>query len=274
MPQEHFYVSHFGQQIGPLSVDEILQKIKDQSLDINDYVFDEELDDWVVLMAHSLFATRLKSMRPAQAPPKDKPMTVQSPACDSTESPGMGVDEWYVLKGDNKFGPYSFVDLVRMLQEKNLLEFDFVWCARLGQWQMVSTLPDFGVDKLKAVEPQLENSINEVYFRRRHARVPVGTSLIVHNNKKVFNGKAQEIGAGGAGLLIPSDEFQIGDRLFLHFKPGHDMPPFHAHCEVVTKKIESSSETTAFHRYGVKFTKIETKTVDSIKTMAKQRVAS
>ena len=41
------------------------------------------------------------------------------------------ISEWFVLKGENRFGPFNYTDLVKMLQQKVVFPFDFIWHAGL-----------------------------------------------------------------------------------------------------------------------------------------------
>lgn len=165
--------------------------------------------------------------------------------------------EWFVLKGDHRFGPFSYAEVVRMLQSKSVFEFDYVWHNGLPTWQRISDLQNFSPEVMRALIQSGLPGLNEVFFRRRHARIPHGGSLLVHNNKSVCRAKSLEISASGAGLVIGESRFEVGEKLFLHFKPGAGVPPFHARGEIVSKRSVNSSDKNAPVQYGVRFTEVK-----------------
>lgn len=243
-----FYVSHEGQQMGPWPVDEILQKLKTHSLGWNDYIYDEAKEDWIFIMDHAEFSERYKT----EVPPVKDSTGPQTPPPQAANQP-VGDKEWFVLKAENRYGPFSYVELIRMLQEKNLFEFDYVWNPQMTAWARVSEVEDFKAEKIRGLKDSGMAEVQEIFFRRRHARANYGASIIVHNNKKVWKGETLEISAGGAGLRIENSDLQPGQTLFLHFKPGDGVPPFNAICTIVSKHGTKNGQHSS---YGVKFTSI------------------
>lgn len=270
MSTKVFYVSHEGQQQGPLSVDEILTKIKAGELTPLDYLYDDVKSDWVVFLEHEVLAAKLKEAKP-KAPPKpaahaeeqtkaeEKQIehTVQEMKKNGHEVSEHMVTEWYVLKGENKFGPFAYPDLIKMLQQKVVFEFDFVWHPGLSAWKRIAELHAFEADKVKALKETLMPEISEVFFRRRHRRVNYNGTILIHDNKAVWKGHGVEISAGGAGVVMENSLLVPGQTLYLHFKPGDGVPPFNAICEVVSKKyVDGIKEKNAPIHYGLKFTSI------------------
>lgn len=242
-----YYVSHAGQQMGPWSEGEILQKLKTKALEWSDYIYDEAKTDWVLIMDFTPFASHYKAEKPSEK-------TNVVPLTNKKEEVP-GEKEWFVLKAENRYGPFSYVELIRMLQEKNLFEYDYIWNPSMTAWSRVAELEDFKPEKIRTLKDSGHPEVQEVFFRRRHARAAYGASLIIHNNKKVWKGEAIEISAGGAGLKIENSDLQPGQTLFLHFKPGDGVPPFNAICTIVSKQMPRGNGGP-HPQYGVKFTSI------------------
>lgn len=164
--------------------------------------------------------------------------------------------DWFVLKADNCFGPFSYFDMISMLQKKELHEFDFVWRDGLVTWKRIAEVSEFSVEEIKFIMNVLGYS--EAFFRRRHRRVNYNAQILVHNNDDLFHGMSLEISAGGAGVVINSPQLHPGDKIKLHFKPGGELPAFNARCEVVSKqfvdKVEGVNQPT---KYGLKFIQID-----------------
>lgn len=258
-----FYVSHNGDQLGPWSQPDITKRLKSRELSWNDYIFDNAKNDWVFIMDHPLFMEAYKSASAKPEPPKPgKPPKETKHSHKKEDSPKQD-KEWFVLKSENRYGPFSHLEIVRMLQEKNIFEFDYVWNATMANWKRVAEVEEFQPEKIRTLQEGGNADVQEVFFRRRHARANYGASIIVHNNKKVWKGESLELSSGGAGLVIDHQDFQPGQTLFLHFKPGDGVPPFNAICTIVSKQAPNAGSKTL--RYGVKFTSINRNIQEAIK---------
>ncbi|KHD89541.1 MAG: hypothetical protein OM95_02880 [Bdellovibrio sp. ArHS] len=252
---KQYYLSNNGTHIGPYTHETVLKKIEAQEHQWTDYVYDENVGEWMMLLEHPEFAAKLAqkpSVRPGPVP--------------SAGAKNFKDKEWFILKEGNNYGPFCRLELVQMLQEKTLFEYDYIWHAKLPAWKRVAEVEEFSAQNIRGMKDSKDTDVAEVFFRRRHARASYGASLIVHNNKTVFRGQALEISAGGAGVLIDTPNLQPGQSLFLHFQPGDGVPPFNAVCQIVSKQFVKDAPTDAEPvKYGVKFTTLSQSVRESIK---------
>jgi len=264
------YVSHEGKQMGPYSLGSIVEMVKKNELTLFDYLYDENSGNWVLLMEYRQLADQLEAHKPS-APPKlsglapqieeekaeiAESMTVAQEVRAENQLAHMAA-EWYVLKGENKFGPFSYPDVIRMLQQKVVFEFDFTWCPGLSTWVRIAELDSFKPENIGQLKETLMPEISEVFFRRRYRRVRYSGAILAHDNKSVWKGKGIEISAGGAGVTIENTRVLPGQTLYIHFKSGGGIPPFNAICEVVSKQdVESIEKKNIPIRYGLKFKSI------------------
>lgn len=258
MSMMKFYISHEGQQMGPWTYDEVVRSLEHKKLLWSDYLYDEKMKDWVLLAEHPYFNDFYQKWS------HEMQQTQKQQKEHSDQVTIRNEKEWYVLKGDNKFGPFAFLEVVRMLQEKNLYEFDYVWSTKMKGWKRVAECSEFSSESIKDLMKTKSPEVEQVFFRRRHARIKYGASVVVHNSKTVWRGKSLELSPGGAGLMIESSDIEPGQTLFLHFKVGDDVPPFNAICSVVSKQYTDSTNKEV--RYGVKFTNISRDVQYAIKT--------
>lgn len=257
---KQYYLSTNGTQIGPFTREAVLIKIETQDFQLTDYVFDDEVGDWMLMLEHPDFAEHVSVQRAGTKTVEPKETLKES--------------AWFILKDGVNQGPFSQLDIIRMLQEKSLFEYDFIFNSKLNEWRCVAELEEFGPENIRKVKESEDAEVAEIFFRRRHARASYGASLIVHNNMKVFRGQSIEISAGGAGILIHTSDLNPGQSLFLHFQPGTGVPPFNAVCEIVSKqfvKDEIGDELPV--KYGVRFTTVSQSVRDSIRTFTSSQVA-
>lgn len=249
-----YIVHHLGIQKGPWSVEDIRKRLEKKELEWTDYVFDEQKRDWVMLLDHAAFSEQFQKWR--------------QPVVAAESKPPSDAAEWYVLRDENKYGPFLYLELIKMLQEKKLLEFDYVWNRqKMESWKRISEVEDFQEDKIRQIKTTGGPELKDVFYRRRHGRARYGASILLHNNKEVWQGKSMEVSSGGAGLLINSDEIQVGQNLFLHFKAGDGVPPFNAVCVIVSKAVVKGKGV----RYGIRFTSISQSIQQAIKKFAERK---
>lgn len=280
-----FYVSHEGEQLGPMGLGEIVEGVRQNRLSVLDYIYDEAKGDWVLLMDYPTVAAQLKDIKPA-APPKKAPPGIGPALGAEASGPAMpmanaepgsehAITEWYVLKGENKFGPFALVDLVKMLQQKVVFEFDFCWHPGMGSWKRIAEVDAFNPESIRKLKSENTKDLQEVFFRRRHRRMSYNGTILVHDNKTVWKGQGMEISAGGAGVVMENAMIIPGQTLYLHFKPCDGVPPFNAVCEVVSKQfVEGVREKNASIRYGLKFTNISANTQQFLHELSRKGEAA
>lgn len=252
---QKYYLTQNGKPVGPWSVQEILSELKAQTINWTDYLYDESRKDWVLLLDHVDLVPYFKdSSNKGGSPFPQHQLRSEVKNIRSEGSEAVPKQEWFALRGENKYGPFAYLELVKMLQSKKLFEFDYVWNASFAGWKRIAECDEFRPEKVKALMQSGGPELSEVFFRRRHARANYGSSIVVHNNKQVWYGESLEISSGGCGLLLGNQHLEPGQTLFLHFKVGDGVPPFNATCEVVSKQPAKTGN--GYCKYGVKFTHI------------------
>lgn len=236
---EKYFVAHLGIQKGPWTIDEIADKLNQKVLMWNDYIYDEKNNDWILLLESPLFTGLFNNS--FKTPIRD--ITPQKVHTDPVRE-----RSWYILKQENNYGPFSQLEMIQMLQSKTLFEFDFIWRHGLDSWKRLAEVPDYNPDKIKEIYENMKNKPSstdkEIFFRRKHARAQYGSSLLLHDRKKLFKGESFEISAGGAGFTAHDIQFELEKQLYLHFKPSDQVPAFNAICKVVNRVGD---------KYGVQF---------------------
>lgn len=238
-----YLVSHQGQEIGPLTVEEIVGKVRSQQLDAFDYVYDESKADWILLMEHTEIAAKLKANKPP------RPVVVAKPEPESeTESAAHAISEWFVLKGENRFGAFSYQEIVQMLQQKMIFPFDFIWHAGMDDWKRVAEIEEFHPESIRKMLGG--QSSNQVFLKRQFKRQPYAGRVMLHDQLKYWKGEGIEISEGGAGIKMENALIVPGQRLNVHFYKHGDIPAFNAVCEVVSKKFVNDNSPV---EYGLRF---------------------
>lgn len=163
-----------------------------------------------------------------------------------SKAPQMPNDQWFILKGESRFGPYTFEEVVRMLQDKSIFEFDFAWAAKMDSWKRLAEIGDFSAENIR--------HFDHLFIKRAHKRKKFEGLALVHDNQNLWKGQGIELSDGGAGIIMNNSMLLPGQTVFVHFKPLENMPPFNAICEIVSKKYAGAArDTNTEVQYGLKF---------------------
>lgn len=173
---------------------------------------------------------------------------------------------WYVLAGDQKYGPYDYKTIIHMLQTNQLMDYNYVWADHLENWTQVSQLEDFSKDRFEILLKQ-ESEYLSSFVQRQTPRKEVSIPLLGHNATRFFDGEVTSISENGAMVLINSPLIQVGDRLKLHIKQYDSSgKPFNVEAEVIRKnfaKQRLNSKSSLY--YAVRFIDIQTVGLSQIK---------
>ncbi len=264
-----YLISHQGQETGPFSLDEIVGKVRAKEVELFDYIFDEHKQDWVLLMEHPDLAHKLKSNKPPRPPQSTTAVGVGTttpartatsnvvdtpPAVPITTVSGSGdahaISEWFVLKGENKFGPFSYTDVVKMLQQKVVFPFDYIWHSGLDGWKRVAETGDFTEENIRTLFSKTASKKKDVFLERKFKRKKFDGRVIIHDNLTLWRGAGFEISKGGVGVTMNNALVVPGQQVFVHFTGGGEFPAFNAVCEVVSKKFVNDDTPI---QYGLRF---------------------
>ncbi len=295
--QTEFYVSQTETTVGPWMMTEIVSRTRAGELDASCFIYLEASEKWIPLMESVELQALLRATSQTATKPKAPPRPPPSTKLDGDVSPTdvkklirsaeaevkavserpetnvlvaafankeslatgiQGIAEWFVQKGANRYGPFTYTGLVRALQEKSIFEFDMIWKNGMDNWMRLAEHPEFSADRIRALQEELKAETG-VFFRRQHNRVPLRNEVMVHDNRSVWMGKAFEGSEGGSGVVIENATLVPGQVVLLHFSSGDGLPAFNALCEVVSKKFQADvNHTAAPINYGLRFIKIDT----------------
>jgi hypothetical protein len=300
MANKKYFVNNGGQNVGPYEMDDIVARVERAELKATDHVYDETKSDWVMICQHPEFLARVEVKKPLGKMPAPTPDNVSAEPSIRVAEPsikhvdltqdrsmelthtnthtnskkhiavptGTGDQEWYVLRGKDRFGPFAYLDLIHMLQEKSLFEYDYVWKQGMATWARIAESGDFRPEVIRELVANADGRNNNIFFRRRHDRWRYQCPIIVHDNTKIWKGVTQELSEGGAGVMMENALLVPGQNVYIHFKPGSQSKPFNVLCEVVSKKyVKGVKESDAPIVYGLKFINIQKQDKEELKTL-------
>lgn len=273
-----YMVSRNGETLGPWAIDVIAQKLAMAELAVTDFAWDEKANDWVTLMEFGELKTYLHSRKPKAPAPRvaiATATTVESVARPTlvTETEAIQ-EEWYVSRGQQKFGPFSYLGVIKALQDKSVFEFDYIWTAGMDTWIRIAEHEKFATETIRTL---LQNTVKspelvEVFAQRKHPRLLLENDVLVHDNSSVSAGRMVEASVGGSGLIVKNSTLVPGQTVNVHFASIQGLPAFNAVGEVVSKKyVRSARDRRAPIHYGIRFVKMDSAAELRVKNFFKEK---
>jgi len=165
---------------------------------------------------------------------------------------------WYVLLGDQKYGPYDYKTMIHMMQSNQLMDYNYVWASHLEGWTPIHQLEEFSKDRFQILL-QREEGFNGTFIKRDKPRLDVDLELLGHNSIRFFDGKVTSISESGALCLLNTPLVQVGDLIKIHVKAKDQSGvAFNIEAEVVRKNFSKqrlNSKSGLF--YAVRFIDIQ-----------------
>ncbi len=165
---------------------------------------------------------------------------------------------WYILRGDMKYGPYEYKSLITMIQNGELFDYNYAWAPHMEQWGMVGDLPEFSRDRLcRLIETK--DHLAGAFKDRQKARADLITPVYAHNDHSFFDGNTLSVSENGALVLLNDPLLLPGQQLLLHFRESKNNPiAFNTLAEIVRKNFSKQrlNVKSGLH-YAVRFLHVQ-----------------
>jgi hypothetical protein len=162
-------------------------------------------------------------------------------------------DEWHILKGETQYGPYTYEEMIRMMQSSLVFGFDYVWGPHMENWSPLADREEFSADRLARLAEK--NQAQEVFQRREHERIYCKLPVYVNDQHTLWEGMVENLSEGGALILMKNPVLLPGHIVHVHFRARNDKDiAFNCTAQILTKRLVKSriQHDTGIH-YAVKF---------------------
>lgn len=164
------------------------------------------------------------------------------------------LNQWYVLRGENKYGPFEYSAMIRMLQKNEIYDYNYVWAPHLESWSLLGELADFSKDRLaRLIENNAE--MRKAFITRAFPRVDCVIPVYGHNDHLFFDGQTLSVSENGSLLLLNTPLMLPGQDLLLHVRnPG---VAFNVKAQIVRKNFTRTriNVKSGLH-YAVRFLEV------------------
>lgn len=165
-------------------------------------------------------------------------------------------DEWHVLKAETQYGPYTYEEMIRLMQQNLIFSFDYAWAPHLETWTPLADLEEFSNDRLTI----LADVNSSVFNKRKHERILCKLPVYVNDQQTLWEGLVENLSECGALIIMKNPVLLPGNVVQIHFRSRSDQDlAFNCKAEILTKRLvkQRIQHDTGIH-YAVKFMEIST----------------
>ncbi|MBX3039342.1 MAG: DUF4339 domain-containing protein [Bdellovibrionaceae bacterium] len=181
-------------------------------------------------------------------------------------------NQWYILRGEDKYGPFEYMSMVRMMQNNELYDYNYVWAPHLESWTLAGELADFSQDRMARLIESGVIKPTGSFIDRQADRADIVVPVYGHNGHMFFDGQSLSISANGSLLLLNTPLMLPGQEFHLHFRNGGaNKTAFNVRAQIVRKNYTRTriNVKSGLH-YAVRFIQISRTGEDVLKELVKE----
>lgn len=165
---------------------------------------------------------------------------------------------WYILRGENKFGPFEYGAMLSMIQKGELFDYNYIWTEGMDNWVMLGEVDAFSKDRL-ALLIQTKDPISHAFLQRAADRADVKIPVLAHDEQHFFDGNCISISENGALVLFNNPLLLPGQTVYLHFKSTEFIEnSFNVLAQIVRKNFSRQRlNVKSGLNYAIRFVEVQ-----------------
>ncbi len=216
----YFLIVH-GAHFGPLTAEEIFEKIEKKEAVLMDYIWRPGWTDFKRISDEKEFAVllpkkpsvdvigeiQLKIMERSKAKIKDTP-----PSAPTDIS-------YYLYFNKTQYGPFSTAEIDRVIAANKIDSSAFIWVPGWANWKPITDMAEFA-PRVKSEPKEPTKSKASRKDLRGSPRKPLVARLFVSNDADVIVAVCRDISVGGMQVLTDKVPGAVGAKIKLNVSPG------------------------------------------------------
>lgn len=216
-----WYLAMGNSQVGPLTANDIAEKIQKGEITWAHYIWKKGLANWQRICDTAAF----KEWVPTQ-PKRPTSKQVQSQASQKS-TPTSHQKIWFLTQDNTQYGPFSAPEIEQFLKAHKIHPKIFAWRNGMANWTRLSEIPDFQQSfpkpEIKRATPRpkpdpvIEMEPDE---QRETPRRPLVAKILVADDRNVIVGVCRDISIGGMQVLTDPIPGKVGTLLKMNISPS------------------------------------------------------
>lgn len=244
-----FFLAIGGKAVGPLTTQELYDRLSRGDCHFLNYVWAEGWPDWRTVSSVEDFRDLLpKKPQKTTIDKIQARLNAKRKAAQAIEDAPSQADSkcWYLHFGGSQFGPFSESEMSHVIDAQNVDDTAHVWKQGFSGWKKIHEIPalakllrpslpqvdappPFGSDsqsspvvKLAGRTSKKGTKENKKSERRSSPRKPLVARLFLSNEKEVVVAVCRDVSVGGMQVLTDHVPGDVGTVLKLNVSPAQD----------------------------------------------------
>lgn len=258
-----YYLSIAKKKVGPYSQDEIIGWIQSGKITLFDMVFNQQMNQWMMLMQHPDFSdleySRVKRASPVHATAPVNEGTFTKPSAPKHEA--MIADEisllvplhWYLQDQPNN--ALKYLEVLSLIGQKKVFEHTLIAKNAKGPFKRLIEWEEYSASSREEFKKGSNEPVPDVNIRRQTERHNSGQNFIFQTKERTLKIFCADISKTGLGVIVRQALFNLEDEIYVRFDETVTDNNFDAKAVVVSsRRVKLPGSDEIFVRYGIRFT--------------------
>jgi hypothetical protein len=176
--------------------------------------------------------------------------------------------KWYILRGENKYGPFELPTMFNMIQKGELFDYNYVWSPHLEGWQPLGEVEEFSKERMSLII-KTHDPLSHAFSRRGADRAEITVPIFGHNDEFFFTGHLISISVNGALVLINNPLLLPGQKVIFHMSENNvNVKSFNVLAQIVRKNFSRQRlNVKSGLNYAVRFLDTPDKVIKQIEEL-------
>lgn len=275
-----YYLTDGQNKVGPFSNQQIMEMLSLNKISIMDQICSDKDPSWLMIFQHPDFTGEWTDEKPSDFSDTsrqkgflvDDGMSATNTSLniivDQEKTGKKVIDQWYLLDEDGRAqGPFSYLILLGMLQDKKLKDTDLV---RKGtqEWKRVSEFSDFSSEVLKMVASENPNlGKGPIHFRRHHDREETQKIVWVRKQNQILKALCVDVSEAGMALVLRTTNMDKNDVVEIFLSQSRVQVGTGVKAIVKGKTNYDNEVDQSIHQYGIQFLPSSQQAMSEIKDL-------
>lgn len=278
-----YYLTDGQNKVGPFSTRQIMEMLSQNKISVTDQICSDQDPNWLMIFQHTDFMIDGSEKNDSESKNNQGQSgflfsggEAVSNSCLNIkleeEKTGKKVlDQWFLLNPDGRSrGPFSYLILLGMLQEKKLSDTDLVKKGN-KDWLRVSEYPDFSPSVLSLVasnNPEIgQGPLN---FRRHHDREETQMLVWVRRGQQILKAMCVDISQAGMAIVLRTTGLDKNDLVEIFLSQVGLQAGSGLKAMIKSKSAYENEVDKSIHQYGVHFLPNNEQHMEEVKELVKK----
>jgi|GEM_PF-1827722 PilZ domain. len=261
-----YYLSINKEKAGPFEAPEIISWIQSGKITLFDMIFNQQMNQWMMVMQHPDFSDLEYSQAPVKrsdntgirrAPVNEgtftRPAVPKHEVMVNDEISLLVPMHWFLKDEPQK--PRTYLEVLSLINQRQVNEHTLISKNANGPWKKVLEWEEYSLGARAEFKKASKEEVPDVNMRRKNERHISGQHFVFLTKDRTYKIYCSDISKTGLGVIVRQELFNLEQEVYIRFADKVTDNNFDAKAIVVSsRKVKLPGSDEIFTRYGIRFT--------------------